>query len=95
MNKYAILYFDDDDKILLKYDNHRKKYYKNYVLFGNITLLSNKPDYLEIKGNKYRDNRYDREIFDEIEVWVDDGDTIFEAEDDNIAKLIYEVGGYE
>lgn len=105
MNKYAVLAFQDDEtekkieKVLIRYDSTEGKkedpYFKGVkVVFPEILEI------VEISDDKFRWKSDD--IYDWYgnweEIYVYDSEEIsvplFEAEDDNAAKLIYEVGGY-
>ena len=87
MNKYAILVFDYIDLVLVRYIQKLEQH-----LFG-IDILSDKPEWMIVNGDKYADSRDYNEYYygySNFEVHADVGDVLFEAPDDSAAKLIFE-----
>ena len=103
MNKYAILNFDNEkletEKVLFKFDGYKSRKVKDFkctfaVLKNAVPISSNIPKHLEFRDGKYRDTIFSGSSFEDLCFYKEDGDYIFEAEDDNAAKLIYEIGEY-
>lgn len=96
INKYAIIKFANykrvKDKILIKYENIEP----DMECFKGVTVISTIPEKLEIveiSGDKFRWQSEGAINF--YGLWQDipsDNIPIFEAVDDDIAKLIFEVG---
>lgn len=102
MNKYAVIGFigcesksNVQDTILIKYENIEP----SMECFKGITVISTIPEKLEIieiSGDKFR--WQPDEIINFYGPWEDissEDVPIFEAEDDDSAKLIFETGSYE
>ena len=81
MSKYGVINFDNSEKPVLV------KYKKSLPEFEGIICL----EIADIITN----TSHNIDIGDTIILKRKDGDYIFRAPDDNAAKLIYEVGGYE
>ena len=98
MNNYAILNFDNIST-LFRFDGFSSRSFKHHKCLSgsikNAIPLSSFPEYLEIKDGKCRDWRFDSLGFKDLTFYIEDGDYLFEAENDDAARLIYEVGGYE
>lgn len=94
MNKYAIGYFDDNNKvirILFRYDSLMTNRTRYKVLKNAVPIINIKTENFIFKDGKYMDTRYSCPAFLDIDIYEDDGDYIFEAVDDAAAKLIFEV----
>lgn len=107
MNKYAVISFrgcesksDVVDTILIKYEDTKPEEERPwYSCFKGVSVISSIPEELEIV--EISDSKF-RWKPDEISNFYGDWEDIssenipvFEALDDDAAKLIFEVGGYE
>lgn len=93
MNKYAIGYFDDNNKvirILFRYDSLKTNRARYKVLKNAVPIINIETETLIFKDGKFMDTRLSRVGFQDIDIYEDDGDCIFEAVDDEAAKLIFE-----
>lgn len=103
MNKYAVLensrisllnnYTVKEEKTLLKFTNIFKDAEDREFLFGMEKILKKGDDLIEIFSDYFID-KYSSNVFRRVYTgysWVH----IFEASDDDTAKLIFEVGEYK